>query len=311
MAFRISDLNIFQFSLRAVQKNRSQVVQLQNQLSSGRSLLSPADDPGAAARVLALRENLSRIDQFQRNIENARAQLDNQERVLSGLSGIMIRARELAVSADTETPEFDKIAVEVRELFGQTLELANTRVGDSYLFGGHVTDSAPITQTGAFSDPAPIVAYNGDSGVIAASIETSTQIDINLTAREVFLGSTDGDDVADGNFVNLFNLLQDLNNRLEDPATYGAPTGVLGDVDKAIDQINSLRARVGGRSNRLDAASNQLSSLSLASETERSTLEDTDLVEAITQLQQREQALEASLSVSARVVQPSLLDFLN
>jgi flagellar hook-associated protein 3 FlgL len=311
MASRISDLHLFQSSVRSAQENRSALIRVQNQVSSGRTLHSAADDPGASARVLTLRENLERIAQFRRNISGARAQLDSTEDAIEGVTGVLTRLRVLAVSADQERPQFDRIRSEVTQLFGQMMTLANARIGDRYLFGGFATGSAPITQTGDFSDPAPIVAYGGDSGAIFAAIDSGgAQVQVNVTARELFLGSTDGDDVADGDFVNVFSLLQDFHNRLLDPVANGEPGAVLDDVDAALSQVSQMRSRIGGRANRLTAAEEQLSAVRTALERERSGLEDVDIVEAITELQQRETAYQTSIAVTARVLQPSLLDFL-
>jgi flagellar hook-associated protein 3 FlgL len=311
MPTRVTDLDQFENAVRNIQRNRSELVRIQNQASSGRALQSAADDPGGTSRVLALRENLDRIDQFERNITSARAQLDHSESAIGAVSNVLVKARELAVSADTETDQFTQIRGEVDELFGQLVSLANTRVGDRFLFGGFVTNSPPITQTGTLDDPGPIVSYGGDSGVISAAIDSGAQLDLNVTARELFFGSTDGDDVADGGFVNLFNVLQDLHKRLDDPAANGPPSGVLDEIDAGLSQVNQLRSRIGSRTNRLDAANDQLGSLRIALEGERSGLEDADLVETITKLQQQESTYQASLSVTARVLQPSLLAFLS
>jgi len=310
MTVRIADSSIFRNTLRVVQESRAELTRLQDQVSSGRRLQTPADDPAGTARTLDLREGLAQIQQFERNIQTARSQLDNTESVLNSMTNLLIRARELSVSADVERDQFDLIQAEVEELFGELLGLANTRTGNRYLFGGFVTDSAPITQTGTFTDPAPIVAYGGDSGVIAASVGINTTIDVNITARELFLGSTDNDDTADGNGVSLFDVLQDLRNRLADPVANGEPTEVLDELDRGLDQVNQLRSRVGSRTNRLDTTLEQLASVRISNERERSDIEDVDFVEAITALQSREAAYQAALSVTARVVQQSLLDFL-
>jgi flagellar hook-associated protein 3 FlgL len=154
------------------------------------------------------------------------------------------------------------------------------------------------------------VSYAGDSGAIFAQIDSGAQIQVNVTARELFLGSTDGDDTADGTGVNIFTLVQDLRNRLADPIANGEPADTLGDIDRALDQVSQIRGRIGARSNRIESTADQLGALRIAVDRERSSIEDVDLVQAITDLQSREATLQAALSVTGRILQPSLLSFL-
>jgi flagellar hook-associated protein 3 FlgL len=310
MAFRISDNNIFQNSIRSIRDNRVDLARLQEQITSGKRLASVSEDPGGASRIFALHENLDRIAQFQKNIEGARAQLDSTETALASVTNVLIRVRELAVSADVERGEFDQIQAEVENSFQELLGLANRKVGDRFLFGGFVTDTAPISQTGAFTDPAPIVSYAGDSGAILAQIDSGAQLQLNVTARELFLGSTDADDLADGTSVNIFSLVQDLRNRLADPTTNGEPADTLGDIDRALSQVSQIRGRIGARANRIESTADQLGALRISVDRERTSIEEVDLVQAITDLQSREATLQAALSVTGRVLQPSLLSFL-
>ena len=310
MGFRVSDASIFQNAVRSTRQNRFALNQIQNQIATGKRINSLADDPLGASRSLGLSTTLDRIDQFQRNINGARAALQTSESAIAQVSDLLIRLRELAVSADTEVAEFDKIQAEAEQRFGELLSIANTRVGDVYLFGGFVTDTAPVTQTGVFTDPAPIVAYNGDSGARLVQIDESSQIQVNVTARELFFGSTDNDDVADGANVNVFSVIQDFINRLADPATNGAPVGVLDDLDSALQQTLRARGLLGARDNRVESTATQLDGLRVTIEKERSVLEDIDLVETITELQSKEATFQASLGITARIIQPTLLNFL-
>jgi len=310
MADRIADSNIFSNAIRGSRINRSALNTLQNQIITGKRLNSLADDPRGSARVLGLKTTLDRLDQFERNIGLARATLETTEVTLRQVTNTLVRIRELAVSADVEDGQFPLIAEEIQQRFGELLATSNTRVGGRFIFGGFVTDSAPVSQTGVLTDPTSIVSYNGDSGQILVQADESSQVQINVTARELFFGSTDNDDLPDGARVNIFDTVQDLYNRLIDPATNGRPTDVLNDLDAAINQVNQVLGSSGARSNRLDSTIDQIQSLRVVVEQERSFIEDADLVEVITDLQSRETTLQATLSVTGRIIQPSLLNFL-
>ena len=310
MTTRISDSNLFADALRFGRAARADLSRLQNQAASGKRLTSAADDPVAASRVLGLRSSLEQIEQFKRNISSGQTRLESTEAAISDLGEVLIRIRELAVSADVEEPQFDLLREEIEQRFAQILGIANARFGDGFLFSGFATGTAPVTQTGQFSDPAPIVAFNGDSGAIFVQADESSRVQVNVTARELFFGSTDADDVADAPNVNIFNVVQDLINRLDDPATNGRPVEVLDELDAALDQVNRIQGRLGSRSNRLQTDSTKIDALRLVAERERSLLEDADLIEVITELQSREAAFQATLGVTARIIQPTLLDFL-
>ena len=322
MAFRISDATIFRNAIQQTQLNRSELTRLQRQVSAGKRLLSVGDDPTAASQVLGLRRALGRIDQFHRNIEAARSSLEPVEGTLLSLTDVLTRLRELAVSADIEEGEFDKIQPEIEQLFDQVLALANTRVNGRYVFAGFASDSPAFTKVGDFVQgvvdtsvpPEPYARYDGDNGVLRIQIGEATTIDASVTGRVVFFGSSDGDDTPDGSNVDIFDVIRDFRNRLQDPAGQGPPADVVGGLDAAIDQVLQVVGRLGALSNRLDIAESQLDSLELTLAEQHSSLEGSspdDQIAATAELLQRESSFQTSLAVTARILQPTLLNFLS
>ncbi len=322
MAFRIADTTIFRNAIQQNQLNRSELSILQRQVSAGKRLLSVGDNPSAASQVLGLRRALGRIDQFNRNIEAARSSLEPVESTLLSLTDVLTRLRELAVSADIEVGEFDKIQPEIEQLFGQVLALANTRVNGRYVFAGFASDSPAFTQVGAFVQgvvdtsvpPEPYARYDGDNGVPRIQIGDATTIDASVTGRMVFFGSSDGDDTPDGSNVDIFDVIRDFRNRLQDPAGQGPPADVVGGLDAAIDQVLQIVGRLGALSNRLDITASQLDSLELTLAEQHSNLEGStpgDQIAATAELLQRESSFQTSLAVTARILQPNLLNFLS
>lgn len=318
MSFRTSDATMFSIAVRNARLNRFSLSQIQAQIGSGKRLLSVADDPTAAKRILELRDAASSVAQFQRNIDSARSRLEPVETALSSLNDILTRLRELAVSADTEEDQFDLIKPEVEQLFAEVLRIANSRVGDRYLFAGFDTDTAPFTQVGAFVEgvidmsvpPQPYAQYNGDNGALAIQVGEATTVTANATGRQVFFGSYDGDDTPDAGNVDIFDVIRDLRNRLEDPTVAGNPADLTANLDTALDQVLRVRGTVGANLNRLEITSAQLANLEISLETRRSAVEDLDFVEAASDLANLENTFQASLAVNARVLQPTLLNFL-
>jgi flagellar hook-associated protein 3 FlgL len=317
MTFRISDSTIFLDAVRHNRLNRYRLSQLQNQVLSGRRITSLADDPSDAARVLGLRRDGARLEQFERSIGAARARLEPSESQLSSLSDLLARLRELAVAAGNGAlaAERDKIQVEVEQRFDELFQIANARFGDGYLFSGYRTDLPAYTRGGDFTDGVvdavnPTATYNGDANVLEIQIGEASRIEAGVAGSAIFAGDFDGDAATDAGRVNLFDVVREFRNRLLDPTT-GNPADMTGDLDLAIGQVLELRGRLGATLNRLDTTEDQLLTLGTSLETERTALEDVDVAEAATRLARYELSYQASLAVTARVIQPSLLDFLS
>ena len=321
MPFRISDAAIFQTAVRNARLNRFSLAQIQAEISSGKRINSMADAPTNAKRILDLRSASATVTQFRRNVDSARARLEPTEAALSALTDILTRLRELAVSADIEEPQFNLIKPEVEQLYDGMLQLANTRTTHGFIFGGFETDAAPFTKVGDFVDgvvdeatPDPDVVYSGDGGIVRIQIGEATTIEVNVPGAAVFEGDFTAPAGTDPGRVDLFDLVREFRNRLEDPTNPAfavpGPGEVIDELDTALDQILELRGRIGANLSRLDITESQLQSLEIVQEAERSSLEDVDLISASTELAQRENIYQASLAVTARVLQPSLLDFL-
>ncbi len=321
MPFRISDATLFNTAVRNTRLNRFALAEIQAEISSGKRINSVADNPSDATRILDLRGASARLAQFRRNIDSARARLEPAESALASLTEILTRLRELAVSADIETPQFDLIKPEVEQLYDEMVQLANSRTSYGFMFGGFVTDASPFAKVGNFVDgvvdeatPDPDVVYSGDAGVVRIQIGEATSIEVNISGSAIFEGDFAAPAGTDPGRVNLFDVVREFRNRLEDPTNPAfaqpGPGEMIDDLDLALSQVLEVRGRIGASLNRLGITDSQLQSLEIFQEAERSTLEDVDLIAASTELAQRENIYQASLAVAARVLQPSLLDFL-
>jgi flagellar hook-associated protein 3 FlgL len=317
----VSDANLFDSAIRSIQQNRVELQALQIRASTGRRINRVSDDPSGAAQVLSIRRTIERIAQFKRNIDSARADLETSENALNGVTNVLIRLRELAVSADIETAEFDLIMPEAEEQFEELIKLANSQSGKkNFIFGGFLNGSAPFAASGGFTagSPSPTVTFSGDTGEVQVQIGENAFLTTNLNGREIFTGDVQAGDVGMGDTddalpdpprVNIFELVGDFRDalRTQDTAAIGQ---AIEDFDQALDQVLTARGIGGARLNRLEASRNQLEALDVTLEVERSSIEDDDFVRTVTELQNRETTFEASLAITARVMQRSLLDFI-
>jgi flagellar hook-associated protein 3 FlgL len=185
MVDRLSTLQIFQSGISTILQRQAELDRTQQELATGKRILSPSDDPGGAVRILDLQEDIARIDQFQRNAAIAEGKLAYEETTLDSVSTVLQRVRELTVQANnaTQTPETRAaIGAEVRERLAEVIDLANTRDGnDEYIFGGFQSRSQPFTLRDGE------VSYRGDDGQRFLDIAAGVQVAVRDPGSGVFL----------------------------------------------------------------------------------------------------------------------------
>lgn len=181
---RISTISAYLNGLSAIQRLQSQLDLTQRQVSTGRRILVPSDDPVAATRALEFRESLARLDQYERNGGMALNRLAQEETVLGSVNNSLQRVRELALQANNATQSDESrqmIAIEMREQLDHLMQLANTKDGNGrYLFAGNREDVEPVSRTGAS------FAYNGDQGQRLIQIGESRLIPDSDPGADIF-----------------------------------------------------------------------------------------------------------------------------
>jgi flagellar hook-associated protein 3 len=156
----------------------------QNQMSTGRRINRPADDPIGLTRDLSYRTTIETVEQYQNNINAARTHMNTVEQSLGSINNLLVTARELATSLADGT--YDAIAragaaEEARSLYEQILQAGNVQSEGRYLLSGH------LTRTQAFVASSSGVVYQGDRGTIKAQIESASQVTVNLIGSDVLL----------------------------------------------------------------------------------------------------------------------------
>jgi flagellar hook-associated protein 3 FlgL len=283
-------------------ERQSTLSRAQMQISTGKRILSPRDDPPAAAQALNLKTAITQVEQYQANGDRARARLELQESSLSGVDDILPRVMELTVQGmnDTYTLEARQaIAQELRQLNDELLALANTRDSDGeYIYAGYNAETIP------FSNPADgVFAYSGDMGTRTLQISATRQIQDRENGYDVFMNLT----TSTGGQRNLFETVHGVIAGLE----ADAPNGVfLDDLQAAQEQIEAVRARGGARLNSIEDQSNVNEDFILTMKTSLSDLEDLDLAEAISRFEQEMLALQAAQQTFNKVQGLTLFNYL-
>lgn len=187
---RVSTLGSFQNGLGLMQRLQSALDQTQRQISSGRRILTPSDDPVASARAIGIRESIARLDQFDRNANIATNRLAQEEVALQSANDVLQRVRELALQANNGTQSNEsreQIAVELDQLLDQLVQVANQRDGSgAFLFSGNLQDTQPVSRS-----PSGFV-YNGDQGQRFIQIGENRQVADGDSGADIFFSIKDG-----------------------------------------------------------------------------------------------------------------------
>ncbi len=172
---RISTYMISQRAVSAMLRQQGKTSETQLQLSTGRRVLAPSDDPASATRVLGLNGALGRVQQFMDNASRAQSRLEAEEGALVGIANLLQRASELAVQGNNSTlsaSDSEAVAAEVKQMLDHLLSQANTRdSGGEYIFAGYQTSTKPFTNPAHGS-----YEYQGDLGQRRLQISPDRQV---------------------------------------------------------------------------------------------------------------------------------------
>jgi flagellar hook-associated protein 3 FlgL len=279
---RITDNMRFGSVQRNLSSLRSRHATLTNQISTGRKILAPSDDPVAAARLLRLGARASRTADYQNTISAVRADITLSEGSLSEASGLMVRAQELAIQGanDALSPnDRAALATEVESLQKQLVSTVNARGQRGYLFSGSKVTTSPFTNAGA---------YQGDDTGHEVEVSPGVRTLVTVTGAEAFTaaGGTDA-------FATLENLRQAL---LSNDAKQISAT--LGDLESSRSQIVRVQGKAGLIMNRLDTADEALSVTALELSRQDGEVGDVDPFAAISELTQLSTTIEQSIAVA-------------
>ncbi len=184
---RISSLQIFNIANNSMADANQAIIRTQEQLSTGRRVLQPSDDPVASTKILSINEELATTEQYQNNINIAKNDLVVEEAVLDGVLNIILRIQELSVQAgNTATlseSEYDSLANEVDSRLDELQSLLNSQnANGDYIFGGYKSQGEPFAGSRDTS-----FQYNGDDGQKFIKIANSTFVAASDSGKDLFV----------------------------------------------------------------------------------------------------------------------------
>lgn len=302
-AFRITNRSISQSAMAGLQTNLSRMQKLNEQLSSGRLVNRPSDSPVATSSAMQLRSQQRQTEQHVRNAQDGINWLGAIDDTLTTMLGTGGRARQLiltGLNATAAPAEHEALAAEVDALRSSLLDIANSTYLDRPLFAGTANVGAAYDRvSGTFLGNTADEGTPGAAGKVERTVAPGVTLRVNLTGPEVF--GPAGDD--------LFALFERVSANLRSGDTT-ALSQDLRALDTRMEVVLNQLAKVGARYHQVetmrDRAENNLITLTSG----LSEVEDIDMPKTIVDLQLQEVAYKAALSATAKVIQPSLLDFL-
>lgn len=291
---RVTQHSLSMGSLANVQASLNRTAKLQEQMSSGKQINRPSDSPTGTVTTLSLRSQISAQEQYAANAQDGGSWLGTLDTTLQSVNATLQRVRDLTVQAgntgSTDTNARQAIAAEITTLRDHLMGLANTTYLGRPVFGG------TTAQKQAF-DP-DTYAYRGDGGKVTRRIDDSTQVAVGSNGPKVFGAENDT------LFAFLDTLAADVTGN---PSALSADLGAL---DGRMGTVLNALTDVGVRTNQVEQAQTAAKNKALDLRSTLSGVEDIDLPSVIIDLQLQETTYQAALAATAKVLQPTLMDFL-
>lgn len=288
---------------RNLNNNLVNMQQLYNQVNTGKLISKPSDNPFLATRIMDYNTEISRKEQFEKNLDDVKGFMDMTDTVVGQVTDQMNRIKELTTKASSGTNSASDLAIiatEVDEIMATMVDTLNTSFEDKYIFGGTKTNQKPFELVNGS------ITYQGNDEKTKVEIAKGVYMDRNITGIEILGGITVAGETQ---AYHLFDSLNAISEALKnnDQANLSSLTS---HVDDHLDNILKVRGKVGAVQQRIDLTIDKTKDEILNLTELLSSKEDVDLAEKYIEYTSLQASYMASLQISSQIIQPSLLDFL-
>lgn len=289
---RVSNYEQFGKSLYNIQLLQSSMSKKMEQISTGKSINRVSDDPIGMNQKMLVEQSYNRIEQFQRNLNDAKSFVELSESTINSVQNVMMESKDIAVKAANGTysqSDLDTFVKTIEQNIQQLVGLGNTKQMGKYIYAGENTQTKPFDYDGT------TLTYNGDS--TETKFQVSTAIDMTVL------------DPGNKSLEGAINSLIDLRNQVQS----GNKTNIENSIqnyDNAFDTVVNFRSELGTRLNSIDALNNiyETSKVNLSSQKEQ--IEGIDLTKTIMDFQNIQRSYQGSLQASAKVMSLSIMNYL-
>ncbi len=295
---RIATRSLYHSMQERILQLTDDLKRINEKITSGKNLNRPSDDPLSLIHSLALQNNLSQLEQYQRNMERGESWLNLTESALNEILKVVERAQEMAIQMANDTQSSETrgyAATEMGHLLDQAISIGNTRLGGSYIFAGYRTHRVPFSK--AVVGGIETAQYEGDSNDFKILIGKDEDLTVGKNGGTVLINSM------------IFDTLGRLKQALENNDRTGLGQQI--DQLKQVQQsINNEIADVGARISRLEGKKEVLVHLHLDLKERLSQVNDVDYARVIVDLRQKETAYQAALLSSTRIAELTILNYI-
>lgn len=297
---RVSERMRFDIVQNRVHEAKGRNAEAMEKLSSQKEVTLLSDDPTKATQIIRLRDTITDVVQFQKNIDYSKGLLDVTENSLDRMSTSLIRAKELAIGMANDTNDAkakEATSREIREIMNEVVQIANTTFKGKYIFGGFRNQTPPLSLDGDFL---------GDDGQLFLQVSTGDFRQVNLPGRYLFEASPDDRQNGHFNMVHSLEVLFDGMAANDKNSIHRA----MAELDHQIEKTTSTQATVGSQWNSLKSAADRLALEEVSLRANLSKVQDADFYNATSEFKRTETTLQSTLMASTKLLQPSLLNFL-
>lgn len=293
---RVTQKIIFDNFMRDVNKNRSEMAEIQSDLSSGKEVRVPSQGPVDFQSSRVLEADLNKVEQFQSNISSGLRQGRLAQDTMDGVVDSLINIKNTMVKGSSDSigaEERISLADEIAGVRSQIVDSLNIQYGDRYLFAGTNSGDKPFEQAGA------AVVNNSNNKPPHVVAGDGVEIDISITGQEI-TNTPAGD---------MFTFLEDVetalrNNEREDI------NDLLQGADEVINHVTDLTSKLGDNINRMDFMYEQYESTKITQESDISELVDTNYAQAFSDMQRTQVAYESAMAVHSKMFENTLLNYI-
>jgi flagellar hook-associated protein 3 FlgL len=296
---RITELMTTTQTLSNLSDDLNNLNSTEEELSSGKKINEPSDDPYGESVVISLNSQLSKLNSDSSNISDGTGWLNTASGALTDIDNMAERIRELTVEGANGTESASdgaNAAAEVNQLIDEVKQAANTTYNGNYIFSGTLTTTAPYA-AGAND------TFNGNTAAITREVGPGASVQINTDVSGLL-----GSGGADG---KLLSTLRSIASDLSSGSTTALGGTDLSALDSSLSTLEGIQSGVGALTNRLSTASASVQTMQTSDQTELAATEDANMATAATTYTTEQASYNAALQSGAQIVQESLLNFLS
>jgi flagellar hook-associated protein 3 FlgL len=311
MSMRVGDNFTYQVYETQLSNLQAQMEQTSEEVASGKKVQVPSDNPSSYAQNLEVLAQQSQNTQYGKNLDSLQATGSYYETSVNSIGNILSSIQQLAVEQSSSTVDADSrtaAADEVNDLIQQLATVGNTKVGDTYIFGGTQSNNPPYTVD--TSSGAPVVTFQGSAKVGQVAVNSSTTIDAGISGQSIFTGTVNGQS------VDIFQTLQTFGADLANTANLSTTQQTaaletdLGNISSCVDLTANNLAYVGTYTKNINnlLTTNANANTTLAQDS--SSLVDVDMAKAVSDYTTLSTAYQAALYTMSKVESMNILNYM-